>query len=595
MELGVLARVCSSTASSSSSSSVVVVVPRRRPSSSCASHALRVGRRRVGVVSRFKVRGASDEPSGPAGRVRFGDGEDDDGVVPGWSWRMEALATCVTRGYEDDDDDDCSPVVVADVCCGHALLGVGLVMSTKKSSVEKVIGVDRSELELVVARQNVERCVGGESEAVTLMLGDGFAPVDAERVDVAVVAGVGANTMIRILTDGGLARDGRRTDVRRLVLNPPAKDAAAIRRWCASNGWTICDEKLVVENQTMHLVLSLERGEAHALGLRDEIIGPIIGEQIGSSLTTLYVKKRLEWVREVRRQSAQNLSRLRRGDANAEAEKLTNLESEIARFDEMEAVLLEAIGLDLEEQKRRVEEQMKEQIARGFEGFVAPGEELKPGELKFKTVDPGESDGRLGYCREFLSESEANELLTRLIASPPVDWAQRSIVVWQPEENTTKEVVQPRLVSWAGDIPYKYSGQTLEPVAVPDVLRELMDRVSQATGAEYNHVLLNRYRDGYDSMAYHADDEPELGRNANIAAISLGHTRRFDVQLKSKTKAKTSIFLENGSLMVMDGALQHTHYHGVPKNHTPVKGERINITFRLLRGPPGWREESSQD
>jgi len=560
---------------------------RRRRS---AGDAARAGGSRRAVVSRFKVRGTSDAPSGPAGRTRFGDGEGD---VPGWSWRMEALATCVTRGYEDDEDADEERLVVADVCCGHALLGLGLVTSAKKC-VGRVISVDRSELELVVARQNVERCVG-ESGAVTLRLGDGFAPVDAERVDVAVVAGVGANTMIRILTEGGLGLDGKRTDVRRLVLNPPAKDAATMRRWCASNGWTICDERLVVENQTMHLVLSLERGEAHALGLRDEIIGPIIGEQIGSSLTTLYVKKRLEWVREVRRQSAQNLSRLRRGDVRVETEKLTNLESEIARFDEMEAVLLEAIGLDMEEQKRRVEEQMKEQIARGFEGFVAPGEELKPGELKFKTVDPGESDGRLGYCREFLSELEAGELLTRLISSPPVDWAQRSIVVWQPEENTTKEVVQPRLVSWAGDIPYKYSGQTLEPVAVPDVLRELMDRVSKATGAEYNHVLLNRYRDGYDSMAYHADDEPELGRNANIAAISLGHTRRFDVQLKSKTKAKTSIFLENGSLMVMDGALQHTHYHGVPKNHTPVKGERINITFRLLRGPPGWREESSQD
>jgi hypothetical protein len=67
------------------------------------------------------------------------------------------------------------------------------------------------------------------------------------------------------------------------------------------------------------------------------------------------------------------------------------------------------------------------------------------------------------------------------------------------------------------------------------------------------------------------------------------------VQIKNKTKSKTSIFLENGSLMVMDGALQHTHYHGVPKNHVPVNGERINITFRLLKGPPGWREGDDDD
>jgi alkylated DNA repair dioxygenase AlkB/tRNA A22 N-methylase len=454
-------------------------------------------------------------------------------------------------------------------------------------------------LELVVARQNVARGrEAGDAAAankVELRMGDGFEPVGIdERVDVVVVAGVGANTMSRILTAGGLALDGTRHDVKLLVLNPPAKDAATIRRWCSQNGWTTRDEALIVENGTMHLILSLVRGDVYELTLQDEIIGPILSQQTGTPLLTLYVKKRLEWVREIRRQSLQNLTRLRR-DANADIAEIALFEADVTSYDAMESMLLEAIGLNAEEQKHRVEMQLKEQMARGFEGFLAEGEELKSGQLVYKTVDAGESDGRLGYCRQFLSDNEADDLLAQLISSPPIDWTQRSIVVWQPEENTTKEVMQPRLVSWAGELPYKYSGQTLEPVAMPSVLSELMHRVSKATGAEYNHILLNRYRDGYDSMALHADDEPELGRNANIAAISLGHTRRFDVQLKSKTKGKTSIFLENGSLMVMDGALQHTHYHGVPKNHTPVKGERINITFRFLRGPPGWRDDDDDD
>ena len=147
-------------------------------------------------------------------------------------------------------------------------------------------------------------------------------------------------------------------------------------------------------------------------------------------------------------------------------------------------------------------------------------------------------------------------------------------------------------MSWAGDLPYKYSGQTLDPVPVPEVLRRLQTAVEAKCGATFNHILLNRYRDGDDSMAFHADDEPELGKNACIAAVSVGHTRKFDVQVKSRAKKKTSIFLEHGSLMVMDGSLQHTHYHAVPKNRVPTNGkERINITFRYLRGPPGWRQD----
>lgn len=533
----------------------------------------------------FKVRGAPDEPT-------FDRSTAPEGASWAWSSRLDALKSMACAPLETESRErGAVPTTVADACCGHALLGLGMPESVR------VIAIDRSALELVVAKQNVERAreaVGdGVVTRVTLREGDGLRLEEGEEPDVVVVAGVGANTMARVLEEGGVGKNGKRLDVvRRLVLNPPAKDGAKIRRWLAENGWSVRDERLVVENGTMHLAVSAERGTGdlmESLSLRDEIVGPILGQQSASEspLLKLYVKKRLEWVREVRRQAKQSLTTLvRRANADDE-ESIERLEGTIASYDDVERVLLEAMGLSIEEQRRRVAEQLEEQIARGFEGFE---DEVAPGKLAFKTIDPGESDGRLGYCREFLTGDEARELLATLVASPPVEWAQRSIVVWQPEQNATKEVMQPRLVSWAGDLPYKYSGQTLDPVPVPDALRALMTKVEDATGEKFNHVLLNRYRDGSDSMALHADDEPELGHNACIAAVSIGHVRRFDVQIKSKTKKKTSIFLENGSLMVMDRALQHTHYHGVPKNHFPVEGERINITFRLLKGPPGWRE-----
>jgi len=547
-------------------------------------HARDVRRRRArdGAVRRFRVPNAPDEPAIATEDVPL--------AVRSlaWSARLGAIADLALAGG----------TFVVDACAGHALVGLG---ACERGA--RCVAVDRSPAECARARLNVELAsavVGTDvASRVEVREGDGLAALRDElatSVDVVVVAGVGANTMAKVLESGGLGLNGT-ARVRRLVLNPPAKDGASVRRWCAENGWVkFRDERLIVENETMHLIMAVERDEEDrartvALSITDEIIGPVLGKTSAreSPLLKLYISKRLEWLREVRRQASQNATRLaRRGESKSDADRasLESLEEKISGFNEMEVALLAAIGVDAEEQRRNAREQLTEQISRGFDGF-----DLVPGKIAYKTVDPDESDGRLGYCRSFLSEDEARELMETLVASPPVAWAQRSIVVWQPQENTTKEVVQPRLVSWAGDIPYKYSGQTLHPVPVPDVLRRLQDKVERLTGETFNHILLNRYRDGSDSMALHADDEPELGRNACIAAVSIGHVRRFDVQLKSKAKKKTSIFLENGSLMVMDRSLQHTHYHGVPKNQSPfVEGERINITFRLLRGPPGWRE-----
>jgi alkylated DNA repair dioxygenase AlkB len=59
----------------------------------------------------------------------------------------------------------------------------------------------------------------------------------------------------------------------------------------------------------------------------------------------------------------------------------------------------------------------------------------------------------------------------------------------------------------------------------------------------FNSVLLNDYRNGNDSVAWHADDEPELGLNPVIASVSFGQARRFDVRHKQNHKLKYSVEL----------------------------------------------------
>jgi hypothetical protein len=63
---------------------------------------------------------------------------------------------------------------------------------------------------------------------------------------------------------------------------------------------------------------------------------------------------------------------------------------------------------------------------------------------------------------------------------------------------------------------------------------EVKRAVEAPCGVTFNSVLVNRYRTGQDSVSWHADDEPEFGRNPVIASVSLGGTRVF--QLKHKTR-----------------------------------------------------------
>src|SRR5215813_14919831 len=107
-------------------------------------------------------------------------------------------------------------------------------------------------------------------------------------------------------------------------------------------------------------------------------------------------------------------------------------------------------------------------------------------------------------------------------------WEQREIVLFG------QRILQPRLIAWAGDLGYRYSGQTLEPRPFTLAARGLLARVCERTGVPFNHILANRYRSGDDSMGLHADDEPELGEDPVVAIVSLGTSRRLAVRPRRK-------------------------------------------------------------
>lgn len=187
-------------------------------------------------------------------------------------------------------------------------------------------------------------------------------------------------------------------------------------------------------------------------------------------------------------------------------------------------------------------------------------------------------DGDLMLFRQPELGAVPGSLFTRLKDS--LAWRQEPITLFG------KTMLQPRLLAWYGDpqAVYRYSGQRHDPLPWTAELMALCARVEELTGARFNSVLANLYRDHRDSMGLHADDEPELGERPVIASLSLGEERVFRLRHRQRKDLKpVRVPLTDGSLLVMAGDTQRHWKHEVPKQTRPC-GPRINLTFRWV-GP----------
>lgn len=177
--------------------------------------------------------------------------------------------------------------------------------------------------------------------------------------------------------------------------------------------------------------------------------------------------------------------------------------------------------------------------------------------------------------QRWLPPSESEPLYDRLLSQ--VAFEQRSVTLFG------KTVAQPRLIGWCGAVAYRYSGLTLPPRTVPACLTDVLHRVNQLTNTEFNHLLLNLYRNGDDSMGMHADDEAELGSEPTVATLTLGATRKFLLKAR-RGGHRLEYALGDGSLLIMGGRCQAEYVHGVPKTRAAVS-PRLSITFRRIVAP----------
>ena len=181
-------------------------------------------------------------------------------------------------------------------------------------------------------------------------------------------------------------------------------------------------------------------------------------------------------------------------------------------------------------------------------------------------------DGSALYRPGFFNSVDCDRMFRSILDETP--WEARNIILFG------REVPQPRLACWYGDLAYSYSGITLDPRPMTPTLLEIKQRCEKETTTQFNSVLVNLYRDGQDSMGLHADDEPELGVEPIIASVSFGGERNFRLRHR-QSKDLQQISLATGSLLVMSGLSQECWMHDVPKTKKFV-APRINLTFRYI-------------
>ena len=174
----------------------------------------------------------------------------------------------------------------------------------------------------------------------------------------------------------------------------------------------------------------------------------------------------------------------------------------------------------------------------------------------------------LRLWEQFFSRGDADQFFNLLRESTP--WQQRTRQLYD------KVVLDPRLTAWYGGT---------NGLDWTNDLLTIKALVEEEAKTRFNRVLLNYYRDGNDSVAWHSDTLPADGKHHAIASVTFGDTRLFKIRHKTrKDIEQLHILLRHGSFLLMGETMQDEYEHHVPKT-TKAVGPRINLTFRISTDP----------
>ena len=150
--------------------------------------------------------------------------------------RLTGVASMVRQGSR-----------VADIGTDHAFLPVALVAQGRCPF---AIAADIRTGPAGAAARTVEEA--GLTASISVRIGDGLAPIAPNEVDDIVIAGMGGETMVSILS----AAPWVKNEKYRLILQPMTKPEC-IREYLLTNGFSIETERVVQEGERLYAVLTV--------------------------------------------------------------------------------------------------------------------------------------------------------------------------------------------------------------------------------------------------------------------------------------------------------------------------------------------------
>lgn len=124
----------------------------------------------------------------------------------------------------------------------------------------------------------------------------------------------------------------------------------------------------------------------------------------------------------------------------------------------------------------------------------------------------------------------------------------------------------------------QYSGEEM-----PEWMKAIADRIRSEFGGEVNHAIAIKYARGTEHHAPPHKDK--VDDDTSFFVLSFGTPRTFQLLSQSKPTevVEWEAALASGSLLVISGALNKSHFHAVPKDEHWTGDPRYSLIFRTIR------------
>ncbi len=207
--------------------------------------------------------------------------------------RLQTIALLVPEGAR-----------LTDVGTDHGYLPLWLL---REGRIASAIATDIGALPLEHARRSAELA----GVALELRKCDGLSAVMPEETDCVVIAGMGGETIIHILSAAPWTKNGTT-----LLLQSMTK-AELLRQWLQENGYCICGEQLVLDKGIIYPIMTVRGGTMEPLTPEQYQIGfAAERDPLRDAYRTEIVKK-LRWAWEGLSRSETEASRMRRAELAA--------------------------------------------------------------------------------------------------------------------------------------------------------------------------------------------------------------------------------------------------------------------------------------